>query len=342
MSRSLQQSSGLTTRQLCRELDVPAATLFRWRRRRTRGLPLLESPGPKKLGPLPFEDLGREIACLSHGKSRTQGTGALSQRWRASISRRTLSRLVAQQRKSVQQQRKRQIKSVRWKEPNLAWAIDATEYGKDQCGRKLFLIASMDLASRYTFEPLATVDPDGQQVASHLGKLFRRHGPPLLLKRDNGSHFNNQWVDALLAQYGVIPLNSPVYYPPYNGGIEKGIRDLKETLHTCLPQPPQHWDPPAIAPFTRAAAHLRNSHPRRILGRHTPAEAYAHQARSRFTMRDRHKTFQWITSRTTGILRKNQSTDRRSVRAAWRLAAESWLRCQGLITIKINNHVLPH
>jgi hypothetical protein len=94
-------------------------------------------------------------------------------------------------------------------------------------------------------------------------------------------------------------------------------------------------------PFTRAAAHLRNSHPRRSLGRHTPAQAYAHHARSRFTMRDRFKTFQWITSRATGILKENQSTDRRSVRAAWRIAAESWLRCQGLITIKINNHVLP-
>jgi hypothetical protein len=37
-----------------------------------------------------------------------------------------------------------------------------------------------------------------------------------------------------------------------------------------------------------------------------------------------------------------EKRDHRSVLAAWRGAAESGLRCQGLITVSINNIVLPH
>ena len=34
----------------------------------------------------------------------------------------------------------------------------------------------------------------------------------------------------MLAEACVTPLNSPAHYPRYNGAIEKGIRELKESL----------------------------------------------------------------------------------------------------------------
>jgi ADP-ribosylglycohydrolase len=44
------------------------------------------------------------------------------------------------------------------------------------------------------------------------------------------SPFNNQYVDAVMARFGVLPLNNPPHFPRYNGAEEKGIRDLKAAL----------------------------------------------------------------------------------------------------------------
>ncbi len=113
-----------------------------------------------------------------------------------------------------------------WNQPNLAWAIDATEYGRDQSGRKLFVVAIIDLASRHHFEPFVTFNPRAEDVTGHLRKIFRRHGPPLLLKRDNGSPFKNASLDALLAGACVIPLNSPAHYPQLHKYLRKFLNSV--------------------------------------------------------------------------------------------------------------------
>ena len=68
-------------------------------------------------------------------------------------------------------------------------------------------------------------------------RQFRHHGAPLFLKRDNGGNLNHHLVDELLGEYLVIPINSPCYYPQYNGGIERGQGDIKACLrqHDDLP-----------------------------------------------------------------------------------------------------------
>ena len=341
MSQTLQQQTGLSTRQLCAGLALSLSTLRRWQQRAQNGQPLLRQPGPKKTGPLPLEQLRERIRQLPHRHQRTHGTGLLSEQYRNGLSRRDLAVLVRDERDRQKRERRRTLKRIAWKEPNLAWAIDATEYGADQRGRKLILIATQDLASRYGFAPLVTLQARGSEVADYLRGLFDRHGAPLFLKRDNGSIFNDQAVDAVLAEHCVIPLNSPARYPRYNGAIEKAIREMKEELSQCLPVPAA-WRPPHVGPFANAITHLKNCRRRCSLGGHTAAEAYAHQPRSRFGKRERHLTFEWISNHSNAILQRMEKPNRRSVDAAWRQAAETWLRCQGLITVSLNQKVLPH
>ena len=50
------------------------------------------------------------------------------------------------------------------------------------------------------------------------------------MKRDNGSNLNHQAVNELLSEYMVLPLNSPTYYPQYNGGIENSQSIIKSAL----------------------------------------------------------------------------------------------------------------
>ena len=63
-------------------------------------------------------------------------------------------------------------------------------------------------------------DESADFVVGTLLILFLRFGPPLVLKADNGSAFDNDQVRGLLAAWGVTLLLSPVRRPQYNGSIE--------------------------------------------------------------------------------------------------------------------------
>jgi hypothetical protein len=341
MLDQLQNTTGLSTRRASAALGLGYHRLLRWRKRTRAGTPVLVAPGPKKTGPLPLAQLRAEIAALRHGRKRSQGTTELYARHSNAISRRGLARLVAAERTERNEARRRTCKHVTWRTPDVAWAIDATERGRDRRGRKLYVHAVQDLCTRYRFAPLIALESKGVSVASHLAKLFRRHGPPLFLKRDNGSALNHEAIDAVLATHGVIPLNSPAHYPRYNGAIEKSIREMKTALGECLVRP-KVWQPAAVAPYILAIQHALNCRPRRSLHGHTACEAYHHQPHVCLGKRERLAIFEWIHLHAIDRINQLEKIDQRSVLAAWRHAAETWLRCQGLITVSINKKVLPH
>ena len=342
MSEKFQKQTGLRARQLGLRLGVPRSTWQRWHRRGKREEPLLGKPGPKKLGNLPLTEVAVEIQSLRHGLKRSRGAGELYQRHKGSLSRRELAGKLREERQKKNQQKRRNKCRVQWKQPNLVWAIDATEHERDGLGQRLWVHVIKDLASRYKFEPLTVLESRGSDVAMHLEKLFRQHGPPLLLKRDNGSVFNNQPVDDLLARWGVIPLNSPAYYAPYNGAIEKGIREIKERLKRELPVP-ESWNVTQVGAYVAVAAAEENYKSRRSLGGATAREVYSQkQKRSHWSQRQRHEAFAWTSARAKAILKENMKTDQRSVDAAWRRAVEAWLCDQALIEVHVNPGVLPH
>jgi len=341
MIQELQNGTGVSARAASAALKLSYRRLLRWRQRASAGAPALASPGPKKSGPLPLAEVTAQIAALRHGRKRTSGTTELQAQHQGVISRRDFARLVAAERGRKNTVRRQVCKHVTWHAPNVAWAIDATERGRDRRGRKLYVHAVQDLCTRFRFAPLAALESKGPAVAAHLKKLFRRHRPPLFLKRDNGSPLNHAAVDAVLADYGVIPLNSPAHYPRYNGAIEKGIREMKAALGECLVQP-KLWQPGAVAPYLLAVHHALNCRPRRSLRGHTACEAYHHQPHACFSKRERLAVFEWIRIHAIDRINQLETIDHRSVAAAWRLAAETWLRCQGLITVSINQNVLPN
>lgn len=338
MTQALQTQTQLRTGELCQRLSLPDSTLRRWRCRQRQGLPLLQVPGPKKLEPLPVAELHSQISSLHHGPHRSRATGALYEQYALAISRRDLAQLVATAREDFNDQKRLSWLQVDWPVPNVVWATDATEI-KSASG-KLIMIATRELSSRFFLEPFVNSTANGLRVAEHLRSLFQTHQPPLLLKRDNGSIFEAAPVNQVLAEFGVIPLNSPPYYPPYNGGIENGIRELKTAWMKALPQP---WPDSLefISKTAQAVAHHRNCLPRRCLnGCSATQEFYTEPAR--FTRRERHQIFQWIYLRWSEIMNHMENVNRSTARAVWREVVVSWLRCQGLIDVTQNQKLLPH
>jgi transposase InsO family protein len=306
---------------------VPYSTLMRWRSRQHRGASLCQSPGPKKIVPLDWSKFYPLVKQLQHGRTRTRGTTELYQHFAPSISRRQLGGLVRQ----LRQNQLDSMKHLQWLWSGVAWSIDATEYGNDRWQ----IIPVQDLASRYRFCPMVSDRLDGRQIAFHLEKLFRQHGPPLFLKRDNGSPFNNQHVDVLMARYAVLPLNNPPACPRYNGAMEKGIGDLKRSLDRRLL--PSHTVPVELLSTIEATVHELNHRSRRCLkGRSACAVFHDAAQRLRWNRRQRATIFRLLLrhfGRTIGTMTKG---NHHAIASAWRLTVESWLRCQGLISVRQN------
>ncbi len=341
MLKELQTHTGASARALSPALGLGYRRLRRWQVRAESGQPVLRRPGPPKAGPLPLTQLRQEIAELRHGAKRSTGTVALHARYQSVISRRDLAQLVAAERVAWNLARRQRGQRVQWHEPDIAWGIDATERGADRTGRKLMVHVVQDLCTRYRFTPLVAVESKGSAIARHLASLFRRHGAPLFLKRDNGSPLNHAAVDTVLANHGVIPLNSPAHYPQYNGAVEKGIRDLQTALGECLP-PAQRWRPAQLRPYLLAVQHALNCRRRRSLHGQTACEAYAHRLRHRFNQRARQTTFALISNHAKNTISQLERKDQRRIDAAWRHAVQAWLVDHGLITVSFNpNCVTP-
>lgn len=318
----------LPWRQLCDA--VPYASVMRWRQRQQRGAPLWQCPGPKKSLPLNWAEFYPLLRQMQHGRVRTRGTGKLYEQFAASLSRRQLAGLV----QDYRQDQLASMKRIHWLWAGVAWSCDATEYGPE--GSQI--IPVQDLASRYRFQPLVTGRLDGRQIAAHLESLFRKHGPPLFLKRDNGSPFNHQAVDDVLARFGVLPLNNPPHFPRYNGGMEKGIRDFKIALDKRL------WagsKAPSLLPLAvEVTAHELNHRPRRCLKGRTACAVFHDEAqRLRWTKHQRQTIFRLLRQRFGAMIEKTTEGHQPGPATAWRVTVESWLRCQGLIAIRQNQNV---
>ena len=326
---AMKQTTNRSWRSVCAEcephLPLPYASVMRWRQRQRLNLPVCQLPGPKKtvpLNPAEFYPLFRQ---LRPGRLRTRGVVKLYKKFASAISRRQLAGLV----QDLRWDQLANMKRIDWLYPGVVWAIDATEYGPN--GEQIITVT--DLASRYSFPPLVVKKQDGHKIAAYLRKLFKKYGPPLFCKRDNGSPFNCQPVDELLAEWYVFPLNNPPYWPRYNGAKEKSIRDLKEALD----QRQLHTVATDLALLAEVTTQELNHRPKRCLKNRTACAVFHDAAlRRRWTKTQRKQIFRLLLQQFGAMIEKPVNGNHPSLATLWRVTAESWLRCQKLITVRQN------
>ena len=327
--------------RLCEYLVLPCVNFRRWKHRIDRGQPALFKPGPKKMTPLNVEELHVQLCCLQHGRQRSRGVGRLYRQYQDQISRRDLQALTETVRRESAQQRQAELRHITWQVPGLVWSLDDAEL-VGLPSHKLHLHQVQDLASRYKFTPWVGERVLGESVAAGLEQLFLRQGPPLVLKRDNGSNLNHQAVDEVLARYGVIPLNSPPHYPPYNGGMECAVREMKiplvEKILASGPLPESQ-----VQVWAEVLAHELNHRSRPCLHGQVACKVFhdAKPALKIYTLRKRKETFDWINELTTTLIQVLPVHTQSQAETARRLAVETWLQRNGVITITQNKKVLP-
>jgi transposase InsO family protein len=226
---------------------------------------------------------------------------------------------------------------LEWHEPGTVWAMDVFEIKQSYTPVKKYVLTVQDLSTGYKFPPLATErEPRGHEVAAHLQKLFAQFNKPLFFKLDNGGNLNHHAIKDLLADQGIMPLNSPGYYAPYNGAIEHTQGEFKTRL--------QEYDNKAksFAEFTlmvNLAAHdLNHSDRRKYNGKNSCLNFFG-KPRISFSKRKRKEVFEWISDLAIDIVAK--SGEKKIRPTAWRVACRKWLEQNGLVSIRKSQAVLP-
>jgi hypothetical protein len=123
------------------------------------------------------------------------------------------------------------VHALTWNVAGAVWAMDYTAPPNLVEGTYRTILCVRDLASGNTLATMPSAHDDAETTINVLRALFAEHGPPLCIKSDNGSHFVDQEVQRLLAEWRVAHLRSPFYTPSFNGSIEAGCGSLKIRAH---------------------------------------------------------------------------------------------------------------
>jgi hypothetical protein len=100
-----------------------------------------------------------------------------------------------------------------------------------------------DLASHWQVEWRGVRSTGAAETCDILDGLFARHGPPLVIKSDNGPAFIAEVMQELLRRHRVTPLFSPKRRPQYNGALERANSTHKVYTHqqAVAEDHPRYW-----------------------------------------------------------------------------------------------------
>jgi hypothetical protein len=279
---------------------------------------------------------------LKHCNKVTLGSGELFQEVRHGVSRREFRQLVREMRAEVKRQRRENMPRIIWTVPGSVWAMDDTQRRGLPVRAPVCINQVRDLSSRKGLSATVTerLLPEGR-VAEMLEERFGCQGAPLVIKLDNGGNLNGSPVREVCDRFDVLILNSPAHYPQYNGLIEWCQRELKSHMAWVL----QGIDPdlPILEKAALFSMDRLNQWPRPCLNRQAADAVFEtrHAAMSRYTQAKRKEIREQITMMAMHIIAQKRPSDPLTEQAAWRIAVETWLRRNGLITVSVNRKCYP-
>ncbi len=253
---------------MAKTLEIAPKSLGRWQSRKKKA-PSKRRRGRREVIPIQTRWLLR-LCYLEH--YRQWGPSVLAE-WAARtglgrFSPTTIGRAIADLKPQLKPRPKPRRYTVA--ASNVMWSEDGL--GFRERGRKHELLAVQDEHSRCELNHQLVAGPaKGNDVVEYLETAFEKFGPPLVLKQDRGSNLNSEPVKKLCDKYGVIILNSPAGYPPYNGRRERANRDIRQYINAMRKDGPHQ---PLSARIDAAIYDLSNVRPRPMLKGRTAREVY--------------------------------------------------------------------
>jgi hypothetical protein len=231
---------GITSSEAARRLDVAPRTLRYWHQRSREGqLRPCPRGRPARRSPRSLRNQVVQLLCLTGPRV---GMPTLEATFR-SMPRSELKDILYRFRRVWQYQNQRLIHRLRWHQPGTVWAVDHVQPDRPIDGVYPYAISVRDLASHYQLAWQPVPDVGAESTIAVLATLFWEHGPPLVLKSDNGSAFIAAETGDLLAAWGILHLRNPAATPQYNGSCEAAGGSHKKTTNdqAALAAHPGRW-----------------------------------------------------------------------------------------------------
>jgi transposase InsO family protein len=219
---------GVTRAAAAERLGLSARTLRNWELGWKRDRLRLKSRGR------PVQRSGRELRNLVIAMFRLMGPGVGLPTLAGlfpELGRRELEELQRRYREVHLQRSSMLVHVLRWQRAGVVWAMDHLEPPTPVDGIYGEILVVRDLASGEQLMSLPVATASGRSTRDGLESLFHEHGPPLVIKSDNGPALTAREVRQTLADYGVRVLLSPPGTPSYNGSCEAGIGSLRTRAH---------------------------------------------------------------------------------------------------------------
>ena len=207
---------GKSLAQAADRIGLRPTTVRRWLARRPgsrapcvhRGRPPVMIAHPVRQG---------AIAALDDGEVR--GVGSLRRRL-PGVGRNATADLVRRHRFLRCKRRRRRLCRLEWHVPCAVWAIDGTWLPSALANGARQALTVVDLGRRKVLVVHPVAAECAAAVIACLQDLVRCHGPPLVIKCDNGAGFIAESVRAFCGHHRVVLLHSPARCPSYNGACE--------------------------------------------------------------------------------------------------------------------------
>jgi len=246
---------GLKRRETAKHLGVAARTLAYWRRQRRKDH-LAAHPRGRSChrGDLPTRNAAIHLMTVLGPCTGLPTLRAVF----PTLARAEIQDLQRRYRRLWRRNHRRLLHVLHWHRPGAVWAMDHTDPPSaiDGCWRHI--LAVRDLASRMQLGWLPVASEDAPRTCRALEDLFRRHGPPLVLKSDNGSAFIDGATLELLDRWGVLALFSPPRRPQYNGSCEagNGAMETRTAHQAILDAQPGLWTTDGLYTAQAIANHI--------------------------------------------------------------------------------------
>jgi hypothetical protein len=208
---------GINSSEAARRLGIAPRTLRYWHQRAREGqLRPYPRGRPARRSTRSLRNQVVQLLCLT---GPSVGTPILQATF-PSMPRSELKDILHRFRRVWQYQNQRLIHRLRWQHPGTVWAVDHVQPEQLIDGIYPYAISVRDLASHYQLAWQPVSDAGAETTIALLASLFWEHGPPLVLKSDNGSAFIARDTGELLAAWGILHLRNPRATPQYNGSCE--------------------------------------------------------------------------------------------------------------------------
>jgi transposase InsO family protein len=217
-------SQGLSRSAALACAAISAGTWRNWRRWQDAGKPGLAPRGRPPRCASPSQRQAAIAFLVEHGG---QVPLQALQQHVPSVPRTELADLRQRYQRIARWRRDRFRGRLLWKRVGAVWSMDFTELPEYIGGTDRWILAIRDLTSGYQLAWLSFAQATAECVVQVLTALFLEHGPPLVLKSDNGSQFIAEVTLSLLGRWQVEPLFNPPRRPAYNGGLERTHSILK-------------------------------------------------------------------------------------------------------------------